>query len=121
MDRKAVIAASALFLPRPAYAAQQWQQLYDKDVPTIASLASLFGNLMGSLVSLAGVALFIMLVAGGFGFLTAGGDQKKLEKARGTLTGAIMGLVIIVLGYLILLTIKAFTGVDVTTFTIKMD
>ena len=43
---------------------------------------------------------------------------KKLEKARGTLTGAILGVVIIVCAYLILLTIKAITGVDVTKFTV---
>ena len=64
---------------------------------------------------------FIMLLVGGFNFLFAGGDQKKLEQARGTLTGAIIGLVVIVSAYLILNTIGIFTGVtDVTKFRITV-
>ena len=60
-----------------------------------------------------------MLVVGGYVFLFSGGDQKKLEKARGTITAAITGVVIIVVAYLILLTIQRFTGVtSVTQFTI---
>ena len=85
---------------------------------TIYCLESLFGSVVGAIVALAGVALFIMLVIGGFRFLFSGGDQKQLDAARGTITNAIIGLVVIVTAYLILSTIKVFTGVDVTTFTI---
>jgi hypothetical protein len=81
-------------------------------------LESLFKNVVVALTALVGIALFIMLIIGGYGFLFAGGDQKKLEKARGTLTAAITGVVVIVVAYLILLTIQKFTGVNVTQFTI---
>lgn len=89
-----------------------------KGVATVKCFESLFRNVVQTLTALVGVALFIMLVIGGFGFLFAGGDQKKLEKARGTLTAAVTGVVIIVVAYLILRTISLFTGVDVTRFTI---
>ncbi len=87
-------------------------------VATIRCLEPLFKNVVTAVVSLSGVALFIMLLIGGFNFLFSGGDQKKLEKARGTITNAIVGLVIIVSAYLILRTVSVFTGVNVTQFNI---
>lgn len=87
-------------------------------VATIRCLEPLFKNVVTAVVSLSGVALFIMLLIGGFNFLFSGGDQKKLEKARGTITNAIIGLVIIVSAYLILRTVSVFTGVNVTQFNI---
>lgn len=102
------------------YAAQQWVGLRNGDVATFQSLETLFSNVVQALTALVGVAVFIMFVVGGFSFIFAGGDQKKLEKARGTLTNAILGVVVIVAAYLILLTIKTLTGVDVTTFTVPI-
>jgi len=87
-------------------------------VATIKCLEPLFENVVRSIVSLAGIALFIMLLTSGFTFLFSGGDQKKLEQARGSMTNAIVGLVVIVIAYLILNTIKVITGVDVTKFEI---
>lgn len=92
--------------------------LVDGDVATFTCLESVFKNVVVALTAFVGVALFIMFVIGGYGFLFSGGDQKKLEKARGTLTNAIIGVVVIVVAYLILRTIQLFTGVDVTQFTI---
>lgn len=89
-----------------------------KDVATIGCLEPLFSHVVQALTALVGVALFVMLIVGGYGFLFSGGDQKKLEKARGTLTAAVAGVVVIVVAYLILKTIWLFTGVDVTQFTI---
>lgn len=85
---------------------------------TIGCLEPIFTGVVQALTALLGVALFIMFVIGGYGFMFSGGDQKKLEKAKGTLTAAIAGVIIIVVAYLILQTIHLFTGVDVTHFTI---
>lgn len=82
------------------------------DVATIQCLEPLFRNVVQAVAALAGVGLFIMLLSGGFRFLTSGGDQKKLEMARGTVTNAIVGIVIIAMGYLILATIAEFTGIQ---------
>jgi hypothetical protein len=97
--------------------------LYERgsgDVATIKCLEPLLANVISAIVSLAGLMLFIMLVIGGYNFLFAGGDQKKLEKARGTLTHAVVGLIIIVLAYLIIMTIYAFTGVKVFDFHVTI-
>lgn len=102
------------------FAAEPWTNLGgpDKDVATIGHLEDLFSNIVQAAVALAGIALFVMLVVGGFNFLFSGGDQKKLEAAKGTVTNAIMGIVIIISAYLVLRIISVFTGVDVTTFRI---
>ena len=91
----------------------------DKDVATIGSLETLFSNAVNVVIALAGVALFLMLIVSGFSYLFSGGDQKKLEQAKGTVTNAIIGLVVIVSAYLIIKIIGAFTGVpDLTIFEI---
>ena len=93
----------------------------DKDVATIQSLETLFANLVRSIVALAGIALFVMLLVAGFKFLFSAGDQKKLEEARGTLTNAVIGLVVIVSAYLILRIIASFTGLTtLTTFDLNI-
>jgi hypothetical protein len=90
-------------------------------VATIKCLEPLFQNTVSALLALAGIGLFVMLLVGGFNFLFAGGDQKKLEHARGTLTGAITGLIIIVSAFLILRAIAEITGVSgITTFNVTV-
>lgn len=88
-------------------------------VTTIQCLVPLFANVVKAVVGMGAVALFIMLLVGGFNFLFSAGDQKKLEAARGTVTQAVIGLVIMSLAYLIILTISNFTGVtDILKFSI---
>lgn len=90
-------------------------------VATIQCLVPLFESLVKAVISLGGVALFLMLLVGGFNFLFSGGDPKKLEQARGTVTQAIVGIIIMSLAYLILLTIQRFTGVNVTEFSVPIN
>ena len=87
-----------------------------KGVVEIQALETLFSNILAVATALAGLAVFIMLIAGGLSWLTSGGDPKKVESARNTITYAIAGLVLLILAWLILRFIKEFTGVDVTIF-----
>lgn len=84
-------------------------------VAQINCIIPLIENIIKAVVSFGAVALFIMLLVGGFNFLFAAGDQKRLEAARGTVTQAIAGIVIMSIAFLIIKTISIFTGVDVTT------
>src|SRR3989344_5886494 len=86
-------------------------------VASIECLVPLITSAITAVVSLGAVALFIMLLVGGFNFLFSSGDQKKLEAARGTVTQAIMGIVVMSVAYLVIKTISVFTGVDVTELT----
>ncbi|OGM14712.1 hypothetical protein A3D84_00480 [Candidatus Woesebacteria bacterium RIFCSPHIGHO2_02_FULL_42_20] len=86
---------------------------------TLKDLETVFGFLIQSVLALAGVVFFIMLIAGGFKFITSGGDPKKVAEAQGVLTWAVGGLVFIAIAYLILRLIAVFTGVNsILTFNI---
>jgi len=89
------------------------------DIPTLQDLEILFGNVVGVILGLAGIVLFIMLLSGGFKYITAGGDPKGVEGAKKTLTYAIGGIVVIALSYLILNLIGVITGATaISTFKV---
>ncbi len=95
------------------------QVVEDVDVATLQCFVPLFTRLVQGVLAIAGVALFVMIVIGGYNFLLSGGDQKKLEMARGTITAAILGLVVMILAFLIIQTVAKFTGVgSITNFDI---
>lgn len=88
------------------------------DPAKISDLETLFGNAATAILGLAGIVLFIMLVVGGFKYLTSGGDPKGTGEAKSTLTYAIGGIVLIALSFLILQLIKTITGANVTQFKV---
>jgi len=90
-------------------------------VATIADLGDILQKIIGYALGLAGIVLFIMLLIGGFSFITSGGDPKAAEGAKKTITSAIIGLIVILISYIILVIIKNITGVDVTNFNIMLD
>jgi hypothetical protein len=87
---------------------------------TFAQLGDVFNNLVSAILGFAGITLFILLVLGGFKFITSGGDPKAIEGARNTLTYAIIGLVVLLLSYLVLVLIKQITGAPVTEFNLTI-
>lgn len=88
---------------------------------TISDLEIVFGSVIKALLGLAGITLFIVLLIGGFRYITSGGDPKALEGAQKTITYAIIGLVVVLISYIILLIIKQITGVDVTQFNVTLQ
>jgi len=58
------------------------------------------------IVSIAGLVAFLMLVWGGFGYLTSAGNPGKIGEAKDRMTSAIVGLIIIFTSFIILQTIN---------------
>lgn len=90
------------------------------DIAQISDLSIIFQNVVTAFLGFAGIVLFILLLTGGFKYITSGGDPKSVEGAQKTITYAIGGLFVILLSYLILVFIKQITGVDVTQFNIQL-
>ena len=90
----------------------------NKDVAQLNELEAVFGNIVEVVLALAGIVLFIMLLMGGFKYLTSGGDPKSLEAAKKTLTSAIAGMVLLACSYLFLRFINTLTGAPVLNFKI---
>lgn len=75
-------------------------------------LEVIFENVLNIAVRLAGLAVFVMLLVGGFKYLTSGGNPEAKKKASDTITWAIVGFVVLLLGWFILRFISEFTGVE---------
>lgn len=117
--RKIFLSLTLLFLPvERVFAQTESTGCEVQGAATLGCIEPIFTKAVTALVELAGAVLFIMLVVGGFKYLLGGGDQKKLESAKGTITNAVIGLVVIAVAYIILLTIQTFTGVNVTKFSV---
>ncbi|GMR03399.1 MAG: hypothetical protein BMS9Abin21_238 [Thermodesulfovibrionia bacterium] len=78
--------------------------------PTISKLVTSAVNL---LFVLAVVIFFFMLVLGGIRWITSGGDKGQTESAKGQITSAIVGLVIVLGTYAIIRLIETFFGVKI--------
>lgn len=72
-----------------------------QDIGTIVTNIIIFGlGVSGSLVVL-------FLIVGGIYYLTAAGDQERLEKAKKTIRNAIIGAVFILLSLVITVTVQS--------------
>ncbi|MBU1326588.1 hypothetical protein KKB64_00175 [Patescibacteria group bacterium] len=90
-------------------------RLDDPNVFSPASSFSTFGDLVDVIVRnafvLAGVMCFVLLVIGGFGVIMGAGDTKKTEQSKQAITGAVVGLIIVITSYWIVQIIEKLTGV----------
>jgi len=91
-----------------------------EDVVTLKGFEVIFSKIISLATTAAGLVCFLMLIVGGFKYLTSGGDPKQAASARGTLTWAVAGLAIIIGAWFILQFIEYFTGVEVTIFEIPI-
>ncbi len=65
------------------------------------SVSRVIGQIIGGVLGLMGSIFFILLVYGGFMWMTARGNESQVEKARTIITWAVWGVVIILLAYLV--------------------
>lgn len=64
-------------------------------------LAGRIGAIVGIILSFVGVIFLILMIYGGFLWMTAGGESDKIKKAQSLITNALIGLVIIAAAYAI--------------------
>lgn len=97
-------------------------QVYaDVDISQIFSPAASFptiGSLVGVIVKnafvLAGIITFVLLVFGGFGLImgAGSGDTKQMESGKKTVTGAVIGLLVVVTSYWVIQILERLTGLS---------
>jgi hypothetical protein len=63
------------------------------------TFGSIISNNLKYIFYFGGVGLLIMLLGSGFTFLTSAGDPKKMEKAKGQLTNALIGFLLIFVAF----------------------
>ncbi len=71
------------------------------NLPQSTDLPSLIGKVLGSVLGFTGTIFFILVVYAGLMWMTAGGNEDRIKKARQILIAAIIGLVIVLSAYAI--------------------
>lgn len=57
----------------------------------------LLNNIIDAMLQIVGVIAVAMIVYGGVQYMISGGEEKKLESAKKTITYAVVGLVVVIL------------------------
>lgn len=81
-------------------------------VATLQCIPTVFNNLVTAALFFSGIIAVFIIVMSGIKFITSGGDPKQVEGAKGTLTYAIIGLVLILLSFFIINIIAGITGAE---------
>jgi len=69
-------------------------------------IATKLGDMIGFVLSFIGVLFLLLTIYGGINWMTAGGNEQKVEKAKTIIINAIIGLLIVLSAY----TITSFIG-----------
>ena len=76
------------------------------------TLGSILSRSIPFIFLFAGIGVLLMLLAGGFTFLTSAGDAKKMEKGQQQITNAILGFVIIFVAFWLVQALGYIFGFD---------
>lgn len=90
------------------------------DIPELKGFAEKFGEQpkIGTIISallpylfvLAGLGLLVFLILGGFQLMVSGGDPKAVEQAKGKITGAVIGFLIIFIAFWLVQILQVIFG-----------
>lgn len=75
-----------------------------------SNLTTLISSVIEIFLSFLGIIFLILMLYGGYNWMTAAGDESKVETAKSTIQRAIIGLIIIISAYAI--TYSVFKALD---------
>lgn len=111
-----LLLASFVVVPQAQAQTQAWTGVCvdtvggNTDVATIQGAQCLLANVLSIAITGIGLAGFVMMIVGSFKYLLSGGNAKGIEEAKGTMTMAVIGLVVALSAFIILNIIGGFTG-----------
>ena len=86
-----------------------------KEIKSSGGLPQLVGKIINIFLSVLGVIFVILIIYGGYTWMTAYGDKTKLDKAKDLINNAVIGLIIVLSAY----AISSFVVVELIKQTIK--
>lgn len=81
-------------------------------------IGTLIPKMVGLLLVFGGVAFFFMFLWGAITWILSGGDKASVENAKGRITNAIIGLVLMVGTFAIAKLIETFFGISILSIDI---
>lgn len=79
-----------------------------------ADLKTTVINILNLALGLLALVAVVMIIIGGFTWLTAGGNEEKVDKAKKIISAAVIGLIIVLLAWAVVIFV-AKTTANVTT------
>lgn len=82
-----------------------------KNLPQNGDLSGVVNNVITWGLGIVASVTILMLIVGGILYATAAGDEARIQKAKSTIKGAIIGLIFVLIAAVIVITINnALTG-----------
>jgi len=78
-----------------------------------AGMENIIGTIIKIVLSLLGLIAVVLIIAGGFMWMTSGGNEEKIKNAKQLMGSAVVGLVIVLLAY----SIASFIITNLATVT----
>lgn len=80
-----------------------------------SSISPLISSLLTNSITIAGIILVGLILFGGFNMIASAGsgDSKKAEQSKKTITGAVIGFLVVLCAYFIIQIIESITGVQI--------
>ena len=102
-----LVASVTLLLPTIALAQIDYQTeldatataVYGSSNPQSISIIYIVGTLIKALLSIVGIVFLVLVLWAGALWMTAGGNEKQVEKAKDMMIRAVIGLVILLASY----------------------
>lgn len=110
-----VLASGVTLLSFPiATFASFWDDISPKlNQGSSKTVEDLIVDVLNWMIGAAAVICVVMLIVGGYSYMTAGGDEQKVGKATKTLTNALIGLAICFIAVMLVnFVLKNFLGVQ---------
>lgn len=83
-----------------------------------AFLVKFIPNAIGLCFVVASIIFLFMMLIGGIQWISSGGDKQGLEAARGKISNALIGMVILFATFAIISLIQTFFGIQILTIDI---
>jgi hypothetical protein len=81
--------------------AQQFNFLQKSGFDANTNAQTIIQLVIQAFLSLLSIIFIVLILYAGYSWMTAGGEEKKVEDAKGTITRAVIGLVIIIAAFAI--------------------
>ncbi len=81
--------------------------------PNLTSFNMVINAVVQNAFMLAGLISFVLLIFGGFTVIVAAGDAKKAQQGKTAMTGAVIGLLLVLGSFLIVQIIEVITGLNI--------
>lgn len=88
------------------------------DTPAGFEIGQIVSWAVTAVLVVAGLIFFFMLIIGGLRWILSGGDKAATESARGQITAALIGLVIVFSAWAIAQLINTIFGINILTLTV---